>query len=82
MSIGTCAVNYGRNDDFLVICPARLLDRRQIFVDCLQLLMSHEPGNELHLIAEVPVPGGSVDYFLVSAFWYQREMARPGILSA
>lgn len=67
VSIGTCAVNYGRRDDLLVICPARMLDRRQIFVDCLQLLMSHEPGNELHLVAEVPVPGGSVDYFLVSA---------------
>ena len=67
VSIGTCAVNYGRRDDLLVICPARLLDRRQIFVDCLQLLTNHEPGNELHLIAEVPVPGGSVDYFLVSA---------------
>ena len=67
VSIGTCAVNYGRSDDLLVICPARLLDRRQIFIDCLQLLLSHEPGNELHLVAEVPVPGGSVDYFLVSA---------------
>ena len=65
VSIGTCAVNYGRHDDLLVICPARMLDRRQIFVDCLQLLMSHEPGNELR--GEVPVPGGSVDYFLVSA---------------
>ena len=67
VSIGTCAVNYGRRDDLLVICPARLLERRQIFVDCLQLLLNHVPGNELHLIAEVPVPGGSVDYFLVSA---------------
>jgi hypothetical protein len=26
----------------------------------------HEPGNELHLLSEVSVPGGSVDYFLVS----------------
>ena len=67
VSIGTCAVNYGRRDDLLVICTARLLDRRQIFVDCLQLLTNHEPGNELHLVSEVPVPGGSVDYFLVSA---------------
>ena len=23
VSIGTCAVNYGRRDDLLVICPAR-----------------------------------------------------------
>ena len=26
----------------------------------------HQPGNELHLIPEVTIPGGSVDYFLVS----------------
>ncbi len=67
VSIGTCAVNYGRRDGLLVICPARLLDRRQIFIDCLQLLVSHEPGNELRLVAEVSAPGGSVDYFPVSA---------------
>ena len=67
ISIGTCAVNYGRRNDLIVICPARLLERRQIFVDCLQLLTNHQPGNELHLIPEVPVPGGSVDYFIVSA---------------
>jgi hypothetical protein len=51
----------------MVICPARLLERRQIFVDCLPLLTHHRPGNELHLLAEVPVPGGNVDYFIVSA---------------
>ena len=67
ISIGTCAVNYGRRNDLIVICPARLLERRQIFVDCLQLLTNHQPGNELHLIPEMPVPGGSVDYFIVSA---------------
>ena len=66
-SIGTCSVRYGRRNDLLVICPARLLERRQIFVDCLQLLTNHEPGNEYHLISEVPVPGGSVDYFIVPA---------------
>ncbi|CDH44701.1 conserved hypothetical protein [Candidatus Contendobacter odensis Run_B_J11] len=27
----------------------------------------HEPGNELHIVSEVSIPGGSVDYFLVSA---------------
>lgn len=36
-------------------------------MDCLHLLSSHEPGNELHLVREVSVPGGSVDHFLVSA---------------
>jgi len=28
--------------------------------------MLHEPGNELHIIPEISLPGGSVDYFLVS----------------
>ena len=66
-SIGTCSVVYGRHNDLLLICPARLLERHQIFVDCLQLLTNHEPGNQYHLIPEVSVPGGSVDYFIVSA---------------
>jgi len=35
-------------------------------MDCVHLLSLHEPGNELHLLSEVSVPGGSVDYFLVS----------------
>lgn len=36
-------------------------------MDCLQLLTLHEPGNELHVVSEINLPGGSVDYFLVSA---------------
>ena len=67
VSIGTCAVLYGRASQPLIICPARLLERRQIFTDCLHLLTTHQPGNELHIVSEVSVPGGSVDYFLVSA---------------
>ncbi len=66
LSIGTCSVYYGRSEDQILICPNRLLIRRQIFTDCLHLLTLHEPGNELHLIPEVSIPGGSVDYFLVS----------------
>ena len=50
----------------MMICPFRLLERNQIFVDCLHLLSAHEPGNELHIVPEVSVPGGSVDYFLTS----------------
>lgn len=67
ISIGTCTVNYGREPKLLIICPFRLLERRQVFMDCLHLLTLHEPGNELHIVQEVPIPGGSVDYFLVSA---------------
>ena len=66
ISIGTCNVLHGRDFRPIVICPARLLERRQIFVDSLHLLTAHEPGNELHIVPEVSVPGGSVDYFVVS----------------
>jgi hypothetical protein len=66
-SIGTCTVLYGSNAEPIIICPTRLIERRQIFVDCLHLLTTHEPGNELHIVSEVSVPGGSVDYVLVSA---------------
>ncbi len=67
ISIGTCTVLYGRKPEPIIICPTRLIERRQIFVDCLHLLTTHEPGNELHIVSEVSIPGGSVDYFLVSA---------------
>lgn len=50
-----------------MICPHRLLERRKIFADCIHLLTLHEPGNELHIIPEVTLPGGNVDYFLASA---------------
>ncbi|RPI58587.1 MAG: hypothetical protein EHM48_09995 [Planctomycetaceae bacterium] len=67
ISIGTCSVNYGRDACPIIICPFRLLERRQVFTDALHLLTLHEPGNELHVVPEVSIPGGSVDYFLVSA---------------
>ena len=65
-SIGSCTVLYGRELEPVIICPVRLIERRQIFTDCFHLLTTHEPGNELHIISEVSIPGGSVDYFLVS----------------
>lgn len=49
----------------MMICPHRLLERKQVFIDCLHLL-SHEPGIELHVVPEVSVPGGSVGYFLTA----------------
>ena len=67
ISIGTCCVSYGKNNDPILICPSRLLERNQVFSDCMHLMTAHEPGNEVHLVSEVSVPGGSVDYFLVSA---------------
>lgn len=64
-SIGTCTVNYQNKD--IIICPNRLTEKSQIFVDRLHLLTLHEPGNELYIIPEVTIPGGHVDFFLVSA---------------
>jgi hypothetical protein len=64
--IGTCTVNYGKEKRPIIICPHRLLERRQIFTDCIHLLTLHEPGNEFHIVPEVSIPGGSVDYFLAS----------------
>lgn len=66
ISIGTCTVLYGREPLPVIICPIRLLERRQVFLDCIHLLTQHEPGNELHIVNEVPIPGGHVDFFLVS----------------
>lgn len=67
ISIGTCSVFYGRERRHILICPFRLLERRQIFIDCLHLLTNHQPGNELHVVPEITIPGGNVDYFLASA---------------
>lgn len=66
-AIGSCTVLYGREPEPVIICPTRLIEWRQIFTDCFHLLTTHEPGNELHIVSEVSIPGGSVDYFLVSA---------------
>ena len=66
ISIGSCTVTYGNPPSPIIICPTRLIERGQIFMDCLHLLTQHQPGNELHIVPEVSIPGGSVDYVLVS----------------
>lgn len=66
ITIGTCSMNYGRQHEPTMICPFRLLERSQIFTDCVHLLKLHEPGNELRIVAELAVPGGSIDYCLAS----------------
>lgn len=66
ITIGTCSMRYGLGAQPTMICPFRLLERSQIFTDCVHLLKLHEPGNELRIVAELAVPGGSVDYCLVS----------------
>lgn len=64
VSIGTCTLSYGNEP--ILICPARFLERKQIFTDCRHLLTAHEEGDELHTVSQVKVPGGSVDYVLGS----------------
>lgn len=66
ISIGTCTVAYGKNNESVIICPHRLIENKQIFIDCFHLLTLHEPGNQFHIISEVAIPGGSVDYVLAS----------------
>jgi len=66
LTIGVCTVTYGSNLNKIIICPHRLLERKKIFTDCIHLLTLHKSGNELHIVPEVNIPGGSVDYFLVS----------------
>jgi hypothetical protein len=66
ISIGTCTVAYGKDNSSVIICPHRLIENNQIFLDCIHLLSLHEPGNELHILSEITIPGGSVDYVLAS----------------
>lgn len=66
VTIGSCTVTYGRLAGGVMICPFRLLERRQIFEDCKPLVTLHQPGNEWHVVPELEVPGGSVDYCLAS----------------
>lgn len=66
IAIGTCTVAYGPSKTPTLICPIRLLERGQIFTDCISLLTTHEVGNELHVVPEISLPGGNVDYFLAS----------------
>jgi hypothetical protein len=66
VTIGSCTMTYRRSPQPVMICPFRLLERRQIFHDCTHLLKLHEPGHELRIVTELGVPGGSIDYCLAS----------------
>ena len=66
-SIGTCSVVHGvKTPKTVIICPFRFLERKQVFTDCIHLLTHKEPGDELHIVSEVAIPGGNVDYCLVA----------------
>lgn len=66
LAIGTCSASIGRAGP-TIICPHRMIDGGKIFWDAQHLLTRHEPGNDYHLVREVQIPGGDVDYFLISA---------------
>lgn len=66
ISIGSCSVKYGKGLNDVIICPHRLIEKRKIFLDCIHLLSLHEPGNELHVVPELAIPGETIDYFLAS----------------
>lgn len=66
ITIGSCSVMVGQVGKAMMICPNRLLERGQIFLDSFHLLTRHEPGNQIHVVSEMMIPGGTVDYFLVS----------------
>jgi hypothetical protein len=67
LTIGTCTVAHNvRSPKNVIVCPKRFLERNQIFLDCIHLLTRHEPGNALHCVSEVTIPGGSVDFCLAS----------------
>ncbi|MCL2138705.1 MAG: hypothetical protein FWH41_04145 [Treponema sp.] len=66
ISIGTCSVLYGTNNLPVIICPNRLLENRKVFIDSIHLLQLHQPGNDVHIVSELSIPGGSVDYVIAS----------------
>ena len=67
IAIGTCSVLSGKDEHPVIICPHRLLERKKVFSDCIHLLTLHEPGNDFHVVSELTIPGGNVDYILISA---------------
>jgi len=62
--IGTCTVRFQGQE--VILCPTRLLEDKLIFQDCVSLLKKPEPDDQVFLVPEVKIPGGHVDYFLVS----------------
>ena len=60
-TIGACTVGYKESP--LIVCPHRFLHRQQIFLDAVPLL---HPGKQFFVVPEITMPGGSVDYFVVS----------------
>lgn len=60
-TIGTCSVEHQNRT--IVTCPHRFLEHQTIFHDAAKLLT---PGDRCILVPEFNIPGGHVDYLLVS----------------
>lgn len=67
ISIGTCSLCFQNIDQPLLICPARMKDKKRIFIDCLPFISDSIIGSELYLIPEVNTSVGSIDFMLVAA---------------
>ena len=59
-SIGACIVSYSNRP--LIICPFRL-QQSAVFLNTVPLV---QHGTEFYIISQIGMPGGTVDYFLVS----------------
>lgn len=62
-TIGTCSISHSQKN--LIICPYRMLEKYQVFDHCIPLLQS-AAEDSIHLVSEVQVPGGNIDYCLVA----------------
>lgn len=62
-TIGTCSISHSQKN--LIICPYRMLEKHQVFRHCIPLLQS-AAGDSIHLVSEVQVLGGNIDYCLVA----------------
>lgn len=64
ITIGTCTV--GNRGAPVVICPHRFLEQGKIFWDTISLLQQHQRGSSIHVVPNITVPGGNIDYFVAS----------------
>lgn len=64
ITIGTCTVGYSHIP--IAICPHRFLQDGKIFYDVIPLLANHQPGNDIYVVPEISVPGGDIDFFVLS----------------
>lgn len=62
--IGICSVSFLNRS--IIICPNRFLDNQIVFEDAKLLLKSSKTSPCFQIVPEVRIPGGNVDFFLIS----------------